>query len=328
MPVAAPATAGAPWPTSPAGPRPGGPTTCGGPPGPGGGPVNGASGGCPWPGSALPGWPFGPADPRPATPAAPAEPAAAGLTAAGLTAAGPRGAVDPLRSAPGTGTAMVVAPASGRDWLVIDFAFVSRSAIAARRPPPDGDPSVGTGWGPVDGPPGNAAPTAMAGAVALGSVPGSAGRPGVDSCTGTGEPWPEGIQWDGSPAWLRRRGARDTGTADGAGVPGSGGRPTGAPGRAAPPAFGCRCAEGPDCIPAGGSPVGRTVELAGDQGDADEGAAPSFSRAARHASRQSRAVGGRLSAVPSAFGAASLSRWLLMGSPGVRRARAQGCRRG
>ena len=292
MPVAAPATAGAPWPTSPAGPRPGGPTTCGGPPGPGGGPVNGASAGWPGPGSSLPGgWPF-----------------------------------DPLRSAPGTGIAMVVALASGRAWLVIDFAFVSRSAIAARRPPPDGDPSVGTGWGPVDGPPGNAAPTAMAGAVALGSVPGSAGRPGVDSCTGTGEPWPEGIQRDGSPAWLRRRGARDTGTADGAGVPGSGGRPTGAPGRAAPPAFGCRCAEGPDCIPAGGSPVGRTVELAGNQGDG--GAAPSFSRAARHACRQSRAVGGRLSAVPSAFGAASLSRWLLMGSPGVRRARAQGCRRG
>ncbi|MEJ7628438.1 MAG: hypothetical protein WKF54_02490 [Nocardioidaceae bacterium] len=206
---------------------------------------------------------------------------------------------------------------------------MSRSAIAARRPPPDGDPSVGTGWGPVDGPPGNAAPTAMAGAVALGSVPGSAGRPGVDSCTGTGEPWPEGIQWDGSPARLRGRGARDVGTADGAGARGSGGRVTGAAGGAAPPALGCRCAEGPDGIPAGGSPVGRTVELAGDQGDADgDTAAPWVSRAARHASRQSRAVGGRLSAVPSATGAPSLSRWSLIGSTGVRRARAQGCRRG
>jgi hypothetical protein len=80
----------------------------------------------------------------------------------------------------GKAVVVVVWSVSGRVVLVIDFAFASPTASMARKPRVE-DSSVWTGIGPVDGPPGNDAPTAMAGAVAVGSVPGSAGRPGVDS---------------------------------------------------------------------------------------------------------------------------------------------------
>jgi len=145
--------------------------------------------------------------------------------------------------------------------------------------------------GPVVCPPGSAAPTAMAGTVALGSVPGSAGRPGVASCTGVDEPCPDGIQRDGSAGSRTRRGAGfcvgDRGVAVGAtsgagpgwrlpGVAGGGAACVLAAGAGA--GSGAQRCAGPD----GGGLVGRL----GVTGPAT--GVPSFSRAARHASRQSR----------------------------------------